>query len=73
MNALAAEKLPESLARETLGLGDRVRVLSGPFADLVGELTRIDGAGRVTVLLQLLGGEVPVSIARAALLPARVA
>jgi KOW motif len=58
---------------EALGLGDRVRVLSGPFADLVGELTRIDGAGRVTVLLRLLGGDVPVSIARVALMPARAA
>jgi transcription elongation factor/antiterminator RfaH len=58
---------------ETLGLGDRVRVLSGPFADLVGELARIDGAGRVTVLLRLLGGEVPVSIPRVALMPVRAA
>jgi transcription elongation factor/antiterminator RfaH len=58
---------------ELLGLGERVRVLSGPFADLVGELTRIDGAARVVVLLRLLGGEVPVSIPRLALLPARAA
>jgi transcription elongation factor/antiterminator RfaH len=53
--------------------GDRVRVLSGPFADLIGELIRIDGAGRVRVLLRLLGGEVPVSIAREALVPALAA
>lgn len=53
-----------------LGVGDRVRVLTGPFTDLVGELARIDGAARVTVLLQLLGGEVPVSIPRVALMPA---
>jgi transcriptional antiterminator RfaH len=53
-----------------LGIGDRVRVLTGPFADLVGELARIDGAARVTVLLQLLGGEVPVSIPRVALMEA---
>ncbi len=58
---------------EDLGVGERVRVLSGPFADLVGELARIDGAGRVTVLLRLMGGEVPVSIARLALMPARAA
>ena len=58
---------------EALGLGDRVRVLSGPFADSVGELTRIDGAWRVTVLLRLLGSDVPVSISRAMLMPARAA
>jgi transcription elongation factor/antiterminator RfaH len=52
-----------------LGPGDRVRVLAGPFADLVGDLIRIDAAGRVRVLLRLLGGEVPVSIAREALIP----
>ncbi len=46
----------------SLEVGDRVRVLSGPFADLIGELTRIDGAERVRVLLRLLGSEIPVSI-----------
>jgi transcription elongation factor/antiterminator RfaH len=58
---------------ETLRPGDCARLLSGPFADMVGELARIDGAGRVTVLLRLLGGEVPVSVPRAALMPARAA
>jgi transcription elongation factor/antiterminator RfaH len=58
---------------EKFGIGDRVRLLTGPFADLVGELARIDGAGRVTVLLQLLGGAVPVSVERAALMPAQAA
>ena len=47
-----------------LGAGDRVRLLSGPFAGLVGELVRLDGARRVQVLLELMGGAVPVSIAR---------
>jgi transcriptional antiterminator RfaH len=56
-----------------LGVGDRVRVLTGPFADLVGELARIDGVARVTVLLRLLGGEVPVSVPRVALMPVRAA
>jgi transcription elongation factor/antiterminator RfaH len=51
----------------SLEIGDRVRVLSGPFAEFIGELTRIDGAARVKVLLRLLGGAVPVSIERGAL------
>jgi transcriptional antiterminator RfaH len=51
----------------SLEVGDRVRVLSGPFADLIGELTRIDGAARVRVLLRLLGSEIPVSIGHDAL------
>lgn len=52
-----------------LAIGQRVRVLSGPFADLIGELARVDGGGRVQVLLELLGGEVPVRIGRDALMP----
>jgi transcription antitermination factor NusG len=56
-----------------LGVGDRVRVLTGPFADLVGELVRIGGAAWVTVLLRMLGGEVPVSVPRVGLMPVRAA
>jgi transcription elongation factor/antiterminator RfaH len=54
-------------------VGDSVRVRAGPFTDLVGRLVRMDGGGRVQILLQLLGGEVPVSIEREALMPARAA
>jgi transcriptional antiterminator RfaH len=56
-------------AGRCLDIGDRVRVLTGPFTDLVGYLVRIDGRERVQVLLRLLGGEVPVSIERTALVP----
>jgi transcription elongation factor/antiterminator RfaH len=47
---------------DALQVGERVRILTGPFADLVGELVRLDGARRVQVLLQLLNGVVAVSI-----------
>lgn len=43
-----------------LALGDRVRVILGPFADLVGQLQEIDGAGRVKILLEVMGREAPV-------------
>ena len=58
---------------DRLAVGERVRVLSGPFADMVGKLARLDGGGRVQVLLRLLGGEVAVLLARAALMPAQAA
>ena len=58
---------------DRLELGKPVRLLSGPFADMVGRLARLDGGGRVQVLLRLLGGEVAVSVARAALMPAQAA
>lgn len=57
----------------TVEVGGRVRVLTGPFANFVGELVRLDGAQRVRVLLQLLGGPVAVSIDRGHLAPARAA
>jgi len=50
--------------------GQAVRILSGPFADFVGALVRLDAAGRVQVLLQMMGAAVPVALDRLALSPA---
>jgi transcriptional antiterminator RfaH len=48
-----------------LAVGDRVKLVAGPFAGSLGVLQRLDGAGRVQVLLALLGGPVKVTAARA--------
>jgi transcription elongation factor/antiterminator RfaH len=56
-----------------LQLGEQVRILTGPFAEKVGELVRFDGARRVRVLLELLGGVVAVSIERGHLMSSRAA
>jgi transcription elongation factor/antiterminator RfaH len=61
----AVTRLDASLVK-----GQQVRILSGPFADFTGSLERLDGAGRVQVLLKLMGTAVPVSLHRSALLPA---
>jgi len=63
------ERSDRNLTRLDAGLvkGQRVRLLSGPFADFVGTLERLDGAGRVQVLLELMGTAVPVSLHRSAL------
>jgi transcription elongation factor/antiterminator RfaH len=53
-----------------LAVGDAVRVLFGPFADLVGTLCRLDDNGRVRVLLDIMGKSTPVSLPRSALMPA---
>jgi transcription elongation factor/antiterminator RfaH len=50
--------------------GQNVRILRGAFADFVGTLERLDGAGRVQVLLGMMGTSVPVTIHRSALAPA---
>jgi transcriptional antiterminator RfaH len=48
----------------TLLPGQNVRVLTGPFADYVGELEQLNGAERVRVLLQVMGGQIPVLLPR---------
>jgi transcriptional antiterminator RfaH len=50
--------------------GQAVRILFGPFSDLVGTLARLDATGRVQVLLQMMGASVPVMLHRSALSPA---
>ena len=60
------------LASLDVGLtkGQSVRIVSGPFANLVGTLDRLDASGRTRVLLDLMGTAVPVAIHRLALSPA---
>src|SRR5215469_3670408 len=61
-----------NLALFTSGLttGQSVRILSGPFANIVGKLERLDGAGRIRVLLDMMGTAVPVALRRGAICPA---
>jgi transcription elongation factor/antiterminator RfaH len=47
--------------------GQSVRVASGPFANAIGRLERLDANGRVRVLLDLMGGKVPALLERSAL------
>ena len=55
-----------------LKLGQRVRILSGPFANLIGELERFDGSERVRVLLAIMNGSIPVQTKLSSLAPAGV-
>lgn len=43
-----------------LAVGQRVRFLARPFADMIGALEQMDGSGRVQVLLTLFGRETQV-------------
>jgi transcription elongation factor/antiterminator RfaH len=56
--------------RADLTVGEAVRVLTGPFAGLVGELDRMIDSDRVRVLLQIMGGHFPVSVPRFDVVPA---
>lgn len=53
-----------------LAPGQRVQVLTGPFADFIGTIERLDGRDRVRVLLGMLNGESPVTLDRRMLWPA---
>jgi transcription elongation factor/antiterminator RfaH len=66
------EQSDGNLTRLDSGLvkGQHVRILCGPFANFVGTLERLDEAGRVQVLLEMMGTAVPVSLHRSALSPA---
>jgi transcriptional antiterminator RfaH len=47
-----------------LEVGSSVRLLAGPFADQLGRLSRLDDAGRVHVLLEIMGASIPVQMPR---------
>jgi transcription elongation factor/antiterminator RfaH len=48
-----------------LRVGQAVRVVAGPFVGGLGVLERLDGKGRVRVLLNIMGGQTPLMIDRA--------
>jgi transcriptional antiterminator RfaH len=54
-----------------LQLGESVRLLAGPFAEQIAILNKLDDAGRVQVLLHILGRQVPISTEANNLLPFR--
>jgi len=53
-----------------LSPGQKVKILTGPFADFVGTLERLDDQGRVKVLLDMMGGQVPIMSRASELMPA---
>jgi transcription elongation factor/antiterminator RfaH len=59
-----------TLFQSGLTAGQPVRIMRGPFANLVGTLERLDDAGRVRVLLNMMGTAVPLRLHRSALSPA---
>jgi transcription elongation factor/antiterminator RfaH len=57
------------VSQEDLKRGQRVRLLSGPFAGLVGTLDRLDEKGRVRVLVEIMNAAVAIGTERFRLLP----
>jgi transcriptional antiterminator RfaH len=52
-----------------LKVGQRIRVSAGPFAAALGTLTRLDDHGRVSVLLEIMGGQVAAQLDASAMAP----
>ncbi len=50
-------------------VGQKVRILAGPFAEQIGRLERLDDNGRVRLLLDIMGGEIAVTLPSATLVP----
>jgi transcriptional antiterminator RfaH len=53
-----------------LEIGQKVRILSGPFAETLCRLARLDDRGRVQVLLEIMGMEVAAQLDRSSIAPA---
>jgi transcriptional antiterminator RfaH len=57
------------MTTEDFAVGQQVRVLCGPFGELVGVLERLEGQDRVRVLLKILSGEMKVTLPRRDVVP----
>jgi transcription antitermination factor NusG len=55
---------------DDLEIGQKVRILSGPFAETLCRLAHLDDRGRVHVLLEIMGMEVAAQLDRSAIAPA---
>ena len=55
---------------EKFRVGDRVRVMAGPFSERIAICERLDDHDRVRVLLDIMGSQIPVQISRSHLIAA---
>jgi transcription antitermination factor NusG len=55
---------------DSLEIGQKVRILSGPFAETLCRLAHLDDRGRVRVLIEIIGMEVAAQLDRSAIAPA---
>lgn len=52
-----------------LKVGQKVKIVSGPMNELIGELLTLDDSGRVRVLLEIMSGKIVVTLNRSTLHP----
>lgn len=56
-----------SMPKDAFHVGDKVRLVRGPFADMIATLVRLADGDRVAVMLNVLGREVKALVSRRAL------
>ena len=71
VETLIASSLPTGEVQfyQDMSPGDRVRLIAGPFAGQLGILQRLNGAGRVQVLLEIMGSYIPTKLHVRSLVP----
>ncbi|UOA34123.1 Transcription antitermination protein RfaH (plasmid) [Sulfitobacter sp. DSM 110093] len=52
------------LPADDLAIGDRIRILSGPFADLITKIDSLPDTTRIGVLIELMGRKVRITLPR---------
>ena len=69
VEALVASYQSHGVVRldDGLEIGQKVRILSGPFAETICRLADLDDRGRVRVLLEIMGMEVAAQLDRSAI------
>ena len=72
VEALMAVSAESGLMRfeHALAAGQKVRILAGPFANFIATLEEIDDAGRVRLLLAMMGSHVSIAATSGMLIPA---
>jgi transcriptional antiterminator RfaH len=60
-----------AVGEEDLLPGEDVRITAGPFSEFIGRLESLEGAGRVRVLLEILGRRTSVALSRNQIVPSR--
>jgi transcriptional antiterminator RfaH len=68
--ATSCENSGAAQVYDGLEIGQEVRILSGPFAESLCRLARLDDDGRVRVLLEIMGMQVAAELDRCAIVPA---
>jgi transcription elongation factor/antiterminator RfaH len=74
VETLIASTAPDGDLRfmQPLCVGERVRLVAGPFAEQLGVLKHFDASGRVRVLLEIMGSQIPVNLPRGDVRPMEV-